>query len=65
MSMAAVKDVQATHPRDELYAVYSRYYQVYTGLYPDLAARYAQLWNVEQQGRTSPQNRETHNVSIC
>ena len=51
---AAVKDVHETRPRDELYAVYSRYYQVYTGLYPDLAARYAQLWHAEQQGFRSP-----------
>jgi xylulokinase len=49
---AAVKDVQETRPRDEMYPVYSRYYQVYTGLYPDLAARYAQLWNAQQQGHT-------------
>jgi xylulokinase len=52
VDMAAVKDAQETHPRDELYAVYTRYYQVYTGLYPDLAARYAQLWSAEQQGYT-------------
>lgn len=32
----------------ELCPVYSRYYQVYTGLYPDLAARYAQLWRAQQ-----------------
>jgi xylulokinase len=43
---AAVQDAQETHPRDELHAVYSRYYEVYAGLYPDLAARYAQLWGV-------------------
>ena len=46
---AAVKDVQETRPREELYNVYSRYYQVYAGLYPDLADRYVQLWNAEQQ----------------
>jgi xylulokinase len=50
VEMAAVKDVRETHPREEMYPVYSRYYQVYTGLYPDLAARYAQLWNAEQRG---------------
>jgi len=48
VEMAAVKDVQETRPRDELYAVYSRYYQVYKGLYPDLAARYVQLWEAQQ-----------------
>jgi xylulokinase len=47
---AAVKDLHETRPRDDLYAVYSRYYEVYAGLYPDLAARYAQLWRAGQDG---------------
>jgi xylulokinase len=50
VAMAAVKDVQETHPRADLYDVYSRHYEVYTGLYPDLAARYAQLWNAGHPG---------------
>jgi xylulokinase len=49
VDMAAVKDGRETLPREELHAVYSRYYQVYTGLYPDLAERYVQLWEVEKQ----------------
>jgi xylulokinase len=50
---AAVRTEQETQPREELYDVYSRYYQVYTELYPDLAARYVQLWHAEQQGHTA------------
>jgi xylulokinase len=50
---AAVKDAQETKPRDELHEVYSRYYEVYAGLYPDLAPRYAQLWNAEQTRSSS------------
>jgi xylulokinase len=46
---AAVKDLHETRPREELYDVYARYYEVYTALYPDLAARYAQLWRAEQR----------------
>jgi xylulokinase len=45
---AAVQDVRETRPREELYDVYSRTYRVYAGLYPDLADRYAQLWEVQQ-----------------
>ena len=44
---AAVREVRETYPRDELHPVYSRYYQIYAALYPDLAARYVQLWQVE------------------
>jgi xylulokinase len=54
VAAAAVKDVQETYPRDDLYPVYSRYYEVYAGLYPDLAARYVQMWNAQQQGYLSP-----------
>jgi xylulokinase len=45
---AAVKGVRETRPKEELYEVYSRSYEVYKGLYPDLAARYVQLWESQQ-----------------
>jgi xylulokinase len=48
VARAAVKEARETLPRDDLRAVYARYYKVYAGLYPDLAARYAQLWEAEQ-----------------
>jgi xylulokinase len=51
---ASVKEAQETPPRGELYDVYSRYYEVYAGLYPDLAARYAQLWDAEQATHSFP-----------
>ena len=42
------KGARETRPREELYDVYSRYYEVYAGLYSDLAERYAQLWRAGQ-----------------
>ena len=45
---AALREARKTHPREELYPAYSRYYQVHTALYSDLADRYRQLWSARE-----------------
>jgi xylulokinase len=52
VDMAAVQDVRETRPREELYAVYDRYYRIYAGLYPDLADHYARLWHAQASGES-------------
>jgi xylulokinase len=48
VAQAGVVAEYETRPNEALYEVYSRYYEVYAGLYPDLKQRYVQLWEAEQ-----------------